>query len=116
MVRDLVPGQHRPGAFVAYSKYDHYLLFTDTEADITKIPVRGVRLVDHTIARVIQQFKASILHQNWPADFDKNGMIRATRVPLGPRPVVCCQDSKSFLFWNWARQQLGCRMISICSR
>lgn len=59
----------------------NYLLFMDADAAIADIPISGVRLDDLSISQVIEHFKASILHRNWPVDFDKNGMIRATRVP-----------------------------------
>lgn len=61
---------------------------------IADIPVTGVRLDDLTISRVIELFKASILHKNWPADFDKNGMVRATRVPLGHAAKVWIEEGE----------------------
>lgn len=32
---------------------------------------------------LMSHYGAKILHEAWPAEFDHNGMIRATRIPLG---------------------------------
>lgn len=32
---------------------------------------------------LMSNFSSKVLHEAWPAEFDHNGMIRATRIPLG---------------------------------
>lgn len=72
------------GAFVSFGKYDRYHLYINPSLqDISEVPTVGVRLDDFTISKVIVAATAKRLNQFWPADFDKMGMIRATRMPLG---------------------------------
>ena len=35
------------------------------------------------MSKVLGRMNDNTLHMEWPTDFDKNGMPRATRVPLG---------------------------------
>lgn len=41
-----------------------------------------MRLDDLTISKVIVEGKAKWLNRCWPAEFDVQGMVRATRMPL----------------------------------
>lgn len=72
------------GPFTSFKAYDEYTLFIRAHLpSIEEIPTSGVRIDDLTISRVISKMKASQLHKNWPADLDRHGMVRATRMPLG---------------------------------
>ena len=82
------------GRFRSFGAYDNYKLYTHGQIfNLNDIPTSGVRIDDLTISRVINfsqsdtgrssTLSAKILHKNWPADFDREGMIRATRMPLG---------------------------------
>lgn len=71
------------GAFVSFNRYNHYKLYINPFLKtIDDIPEIGVRLDDLTISRVLGSLGRA-LHRAWPADFDQQGMIRATRIPLG---------------------------------
>lgn len=59
---------------------DHTVSKENFEA---KVPKEGVRLDDRTVAIALLTQSKKALASNWPADFDKAGMVRATRVPLG---------------------------------
>lgn len=72
------------GPFTKYADYDSYELYINPNlTDVNAVPTSGVRIDDLTISRVLLHFKAAKLCENWPADFDKQGMVRASRVPLG---------------------------------
>ena len=47
------------------------------------VPSEGVRLDDYHCGMVLRFFVRGRLYQNWPGEFDRNGMLRATRHPLG---------------------------------
>ncbi|KAI4095371.1 MAG: hypothetical protein LQ344_001669 [Seirophora lacunosa] len=71
-----------------YNVFNEYLLYSDpttTEADIhAKIPKRGVRLDDLTVALVLRAIDCpKSLNEWWPGEFDVNGMPKAERIPLG---------------------------------
>ena len=71
-------------AFRTFAQYDKYTLYIDPVVErVENIPASGVRLDDMTAAFVLARCTKKTLHANWPAEFDQNGMIRATRVPLG---------------------------------
>ena len=64
--------------------YDDYLLYMNPgQPEIEEIPFPGIRLDDRTAARALDGLKRKSLHARWPTEFDTNGMIRATRIPLG---------------------------------
>ncbi|KAL8899840.1 MAG: hypothetical protein Q9192_001366 [Flavoplaca navasiana] len=67
--------------------YDAYTLVVNpkmTTANLANLPVSGVRVDDFLAGKLlISSYSAKALHQSWPAEFDHNGMIRATRMPLG---------------------------------
>ena len=72
--------------FVKFSDYNHYQLYSNpTLTDLNSIPTAGVRIDDLTISRLLGQpgWGPARLHRNWPADIDLNGMVRASRMPLG---------------------------------
>ena len=74
------------GAFRNFAQYDDYALYInpdlkDTELD--QIPHSGVRVDDLTASKLLSRYGRKTLHTRWPAEFDQQGMIRATRVPLG---------------------------------
>lgn len=73
------------GAFVTFARYDNYHLFVDgslTNPD--DVPTGPVRLDDLTISTLLSvKKKAKFLNNHWPAEFDRAGMIRATRAPMG---------------------------------
>lgn len=74
------------GAHTTFADYDEYTLFMlPAVQDIEQIPTRGVRLDDQHIAIVLEssEFSKKQLTTNWQGEFDKNGMTRASRVPLG---------------------------------
>ena len=70
-----------------FFKYEGYVLFRNrTLTDVSMIPKSGVRLDDLNVARVLTatpNFTKRQLNEFWPAEFDRKGMIRAERVPLG---------------------------------
>lgn len=71
-----------------FSVYDDYaLVYADNlvAKDITDgtVPRAGVRLDDKLEAMALTCMKHHELHEYWPAEFDRNGVPRATRVPLG---------------------------------
>ncbi|KAL9011170.1 MAG: hypothetical protein Q9173_003964 [Seirophora scorigena] len=71
-----------------YNVFNEYLLYSDpttTEADIhAKIPKRGVRLDDLTVALVLGVIDCpKSLNEWWPGEFDVNDMPKAERIPLG---------------------------------
>ncbi|KAL8727092.1 MAG: hypothetical protein Q9166_006279 [cf. Caloplaca sp. 2 TL-2023] len=69
---------------MTYSTYDAFSLVMDPTMAIRNIPTSGVRVDDYLAGRLLMSnLSANILHQNWPAEFDHAGMIRATRIPLG---------------------------------
>ena len=75
------------GKFIKFSAYDSYTLFVDDSVTLetfkAKVPTSGVRLDDRTAALALLLHNPKTLHENWPAEFDVAGMIRATRMPLG---------------------------------
>lgn len=83
-VKELAVGKYNG----SYKVFNHYLLYSDpttTAEEIhDRIPKRGVRLDDMTVALVLETIASpGKLHKWWPAEFDHLGMPRATRVPLG---------------------------------
>ena len=71
-------------SFRYFSQYNGYTLYCNpTLESVRDILKEGVRLDDMTAAFVLMTRSQSVLHDNWPAEFDHNGMIRATRAPLG---------------------------------
>ncbi|KAL8921639.1 MAG: hypothetical protein Q9172_003887 [Xanthocarpia lactea] len=67
-----------------YRIYDAYSLVIDPTMTIGQLPTSGVRVDDfHAGKLLISAYTSKILFQAWPAEFDHNGMIRATRIPLG---------------------------------
>lgn len=67
-----------------YAQWDAYTLFVDAYVkDVDKIPSSEVHVDDLTMAFVLQKCGQKKLHERWPADSDKHGMSRATRVSLG---------------------------------
>lgn len=67
-----------------YAQWDAYTLFVDPYVkDVDKIPSSEVRVDDLTMAFVLQKCGQKRLRKRWPADFDNNGITRATRVSLG---------------------------------
>ena len=71
-------------AFSKFSQFDDYLLYTSSPKSIELIPTQGVRLDDLAVAWVLMSgMSKKVLNQNWPAEFDTKGMVRASRVPLG---------------------------------
>ncbi|KAF6231180.1 hypothetical protein HO173_010680 [Letharia columbiana] len=72
------------GPFKSFRQYDNYTLYSNPGVQEAKdIPGKGVRLDDLAVALVLTQCGQKTLHENWPAEFDLNGMVRATRVGLG---------------------------------
>lgn len=70
-----------PGPFTSFTKYNKYLLYIKPDLDDpANFPTVGV---DLTISRVVEPFSGRQLHKNLPAEFDRHGMIRATRIPFG---------------------------------
>ena len=85
-----VPDNHR---FTKFDPFDHYLLYMNPgNPTIEEIPFPGIRLDDRTVAIVLDGLRGRssksldarcLLHARWPAEFDEQHMIRATRIPLG---------------------------------
>ena len=72
------------GAFMSFARYDKYHLFVDGSLDdLDNVPTGAIRLDDLTISKLISVKKPKFLNDNWPAEFDRAGMIRATRIPMG---------------------------------
>ncbi|KAL9010490.1 MAG: hypothetical protein Q9180_009288, partial [Flavoplaca navasiana] len=64
--------------------YDAYTLVVNPTMTLANLPVSGVRVDDFLAGKLLMSsYSAKTLHQSWPAEFDHNGMIRATRMPLG---------------------------------
>ncbi|KAJ5578391.1 uncharacterized protein N7459_007355 [Penicillium hispanicum] len=51
-------------------------------------PPSSVALSDELVYYVTKLYTGDERGKRWPADFDKNGEIRAARVPKGPAPVI----------------------------
>lgn len=69
-----------------FAQYDDCLLvMVPSLQDAKLIPVNGVRLDDMHVAIVLESglFSKKQLTANWQGEFDKKGMTRASRVPLG---------------------------------
>ena len=80
------PQQVQPvvGPFTEFGAYDRYVLFIRPSLrEIKEIPTSGVRIDDLTVSRVLGKLTQQALHDNWPAELDRKGMVRATRMPLG---------------------------------
>ena len=74
------------GRFRHFSQFDDYALYINPDLEDTEleqIPHSGVRVDDLTASKVLSHYGRKILRTRWPAEFDQQGMIRATRVPLG---------------------------------
>ena len=72
--------------FRSFGQYDGYALYINPdlkETELNQIPHFGVRVDDLTASKVLPHFNRKTLNKRWPAEFDLNGMIRATRMPLG---------------------------------
>ena len=81
---DVVKIEPVVGPFVSFGKYDDYRLYVNPVLDkIEDIPIVGVRLDDLTVSRVLGHLGPRALNRSWPAEFDQQGMVRATRIPLG---------------------------------
>ncbi|KAL9631342.1 MAG: hypothetical protein Q9204_004273 [Flavoplaca sp. TL-2023a] len=64
--------------------YDAYTLVVNPTMTLANLLVSGVRVDDFLAGKLLtSNYSAKALHQSWPAEFDHNGMIRATRMPLG---------------------------------
>ena len=64
--------------------YDAYTPVVNPTMTLANLPVSGVRVDDFLAGKLLMSsYAAKVLHQSWPAEFDHNGMIRATRMPLG---------------------------------
>ena len=74
-----------PTPFTYFAQYDGAVLFNERAiTSINDIPRRGVRLSDLAVSWALAStFTNKELHEYWPAEFDQQGMVRATRVPLG---------------------------------
>ncbi|KAI4266853.1 MAG: hypothetical protein L6R38_008515 [Xanthoria sp. 2 TBL-2021] len=69
---------------ISFRIYDAYTLVADPTMTIGNIPTSGVRVDDFLAGKLLMSnYSSKVLHQAWPAEFDHNGMIRATRIPLG---------------------------------
>lgn len=82
------PGAPVTGTFRTFGAYDDYALVSDRSIKRNNfaemVPTEGVRLDDRLVGIALQTSStAKQLSTNWPAEFDKAGMVRATRVPLG---------------------------------
>ena len=76
-------------------QYSHYTLISYSAVNTIddfkayyaagKIPGSGVRLDDKLVSLACRcgLFSKAVLHENWPAEFDQKGDLRARRVPLG---------------------------------
>ncbi|KAK0508530.1 hypothetical protein JMJ35_008806 [Cladonia borealis] len=74
------------GPFRHFGQFDDYALYINPnlqDPEFEQIPHSGVRLDDLTVSKVLKYYGRTILRTRWPAEFDQQGMIRATRVPLG---------------------------------
>ena len=78
------------GVYTSPANFDGYLLFMNPSVtngqDVPAKSLRGgVRIDDFAVAVVLESglFSKAQLSNNWLSEFDKNGMTRATRVPLG---------------------------------
>lgn len=82
--------------FTKFDTYDDYTLYMNPFVDSMKrIPTAGVRVDDMTVAFILLDSTPTsrfTLHYRWPVDFDQNGMVRATRVPLGHAKKVWCEE------------------------
>lgn len=73
--------QTHAGAHTNFSHYDSYTLFNiPTVTDANLIPTQGVRLSGFHVVIVLESglFFKKQLNTNWKAEFDQNGMTRAT--------------------------------------
>ncbi|KAG7007187.1 hypothetical protein G7Y79_00011g030850 [Physcia stellaris] len=72
-------------AFRSFDQYNDYLLYSSPNVkSFEEMPKQGVRVDDLTIMKLYEWgIKSGTLNDSFPADFDKQGMVRATRVPLG---------------------------------
>ena len=74
------------GTFKQFGHFDDYALYINPNllnTELEQIPYSGVRVDDLTASKVLSHYRRNILRTRWPAEFDQQGMIRATRVPLG---------------------------------
>lgn len=83
---NVAPLPDNPSPHSTFFQYDGYKLFMVPSTLTTDhIPHRGVRLDDMHVAIVLESGKYSRrqLGTFWQGEFDKKGMTRASRVPLG---------------------------------
>jgi len=75
------------GTFGKFRDYKRYYLFDGARevGDVFRFPSKGVRFDDYAISRILESkiFGHTKLNENWPAEFDTAGMVRATRYPMG---------------------------------
>ena len=74
------------GPFRNYHQFDGHALYINPDlkaTELDQIPHSGVRLDDLTASKVLSHFDCKVLCTRWLAEFDLQGMIRATRMPLG---------------------------------
>lgn len=63
--------------------YAYYLYIKPSIKDVKNIPKVGVVPDDLTVSKLFDHFAAMQRGRSWPADFDRNGILRATRTPKG---------------------------------
>lgn len=74
----------RAKGFKPVSIYDPYHLCMDLSIEKAEdVPQLPVRLDDRLCALVYENFHKFQLNYLWPSEFDSEGMVRASRVPLG---------------------------------
>ena len=77
-------GVHWETAHKHLRNYDSYTLFMiPTCQTAGSVPDRGVRLDDLNVALVGAEYGRKKLLNAWRAEFDKEGMVRSSRVPMG---------------------------------
>ncbi len=81
----MIAARPGPKKFIRYSDYDHLDLFTDANVKrVAEIPHgRTVRLDDFAVHLVGEGAGVQERSDNWPPEFNEDGMIRASRMPLG---------------------------------
>lgn len=67
--------------FVVYDNYKHF--FNVFLIDLFLVSIFKVWLDDNMTIKILAKKKAKFLTTNWLEEFDKNNIIRTTRVSLG---------------------------------